>query len=369
MSAQFVHLRVHSEYSLVDSLIRVKELTSAAQQMGMSAIALTDQANMFATIKFYQSALASGVKPILGCDLWIHNADDPTRPFRQSVLCQNIVGYRNLIALISKAYQTHQILDRAVVPAEWFIEHNAGLLMLSGGVYGDVGQALLAGHEAHAQQRLAFWLTHFGDRFYLELQRTGRSQEEPYIAKAIDYAEQHQVPVVATNDVVFMQSSDYEAHEARVCINESRVLDDPRREHRYADQQYLKTADEMQSLFADCPAALANTVEIARRCTVELELGTLYLPEYPIPEGFDQSEFFQGEHALATVKAFVESALGLSETSPSEDQYKQVQLGMYFYMEAFEGLARRLREDHAQVDAPEFAEQRLQYEERLRFEL
>ena len=369
MSSQFVHLRVHSEYSLVDSLIRVQELTASAHSKGMPALALTDQANMFATIKFYQSALASGVKPILGCDLWIHNPDDPTHPFRQPVLCQNQAGYRNLIELISKAYQTQQILDRAVISPEWFDHHHTGLIMLSGGVYGDVGQALLAGHTELAQQRLTYWQTRFGDRYYLELQRTGRSQEEHYIAAAIEYAERFAVPVVATNDVMFMQPSDYEAHEARVCINESRVLDDPRREHRYSDQQYFKTADDMLALFSDCPAALENTVEIARRCTVELALGTLYLPEYPIPEGFDQSEFFQGEHALPQVQQFVESALSFGKDLLAEERNQQVRLGMYFYMEAFEGLIQRLKEDHRDADAADFAETRAQYEKRLRFEL
>lgn len=369
MSSQFVHLRVHSEYSLVDSLIRVQELTASAHSKGMTALALTDQANMFATIKFYQSALASGVKPILGCDLWIHNPDDPTHPFRQPVLCQNQAGYRNLIELISRAYQTQQILDRAVISPEWFDHHHTGLIMLSGGVYGDVGQALLAGHTELAQQRLTYWQTRFGDRYYLELQRTGRSQEEHYIAAAIEYAERFAVPVVATNDVMFMQPSDYEAHEARVCINESRVLDDPRREHRYSDQQYFKTADDMLALFSDCPAALENTVEIARRCTVELALGTLYLPEYPIPEGFDQSEFFQGEHALPQVQQFVESALSSGTDLSAEERNQQVRLGMYFYMEAFEGLTQRLKEDHRDADAAVFAETRAQYEKRLRFEL
>lgn len=369
MSSQFVHLRVHSEYSLIDGLIRVKELTSSAQQMGMTAMALTDQANMFAIIKFYQSALASGVKPIIGCDLWIHNPDDPTRPFRQPVLCLNQTGYRNLIELISKAYQTQQILDRAVLSAQWFDANNDGLLMLSGGVYGDVGQALITGHTELAQQRLEFWLDRFGDRYYFELQRTGRSQEEHYIAAALDWAERYAVPVVATNDVMFMQASDYEAHEARVCINESRVLDDPRREHRYSDQQYFKSADEMTALFSDCPAALENTVEIARRCTVELALGTLYLPEYPIPESFEQSEFFQGEHALPQVQQFVESALSPTNETSADELHQQVRLGMFFYLEAYQGLAQRLSENFESANTAEFFEQKARYEQRLRFEL
>jgi len=367
MSSQFVHLRVHSEYSLVDSLIRVKELTAAAQQMSMPAIALTDQANMFATIKFYQSALALGIKPIIGCDLWIENPEDPARPFRQPVFCQNQTGYRNLILLISKAYQAQQVHDRAIISSVWFEQHHAGLMMLSGGIYGDVGQALMNGHYELAQQRLEFWLALFGDRYYVELQRTGRSHDEQYIAVAIDWAERYDVPVVATNDVMFMQASDYEAHEARVCINESRVLDDPRREHRYSDQQYLKSAEEMMDLFADCPAAIANTLEIAKRCTVEIQLDQLYLPEYPIPEGFDQSSFFQGEHDIAKVTSFVESALDTHQSA--QDYPQQVRLGLYFFMEAFAGLEQRLQEDHVDVDQPEFAEHRDRYVQRLRFEL
>lgn len=367
MSSSFVHLRVHSEYSLVDSMIRVKELVAASKNLGMPAVALTDQSNMFAIIKFYQAALAVGVKPIIGCDLWVNNPDDPSRPFRQPILCQNEKGYQNLIKLLSRAYQTQQVHDRAIVSADWFEHYHEGLLMLSGGVYGDVGQALLAGHVELAQQRLEFWLQHLGDRYYIELQRTGRPQDEQYIAVAIDWAERFDVPVVATNDVVFLQGSDYEAHEARVCINESRVLDDPRREHRYSDQQFFKSADEMSALFSDCPSAITNTLEIAKRCTVEIELGQVYLPDYPIPEDFEQSEFFQGEHTLERVKSFVTSAL--PPDLPPDQHVKQIRLGQYFYMEAFQGLARRLAEDHDNAQTAEFAEQREIYTQRLHFEL
>ncbi|WP_205849068.1 DNA polymerase III subunit alpha [Natronospirillum operosum] len=370
MSTPFVHLHVHTEYSLVDSLNRIKPLVKAAADTGMPALAITDQSNFYGLIKFYTAAMAAGVKPLLGADLWLENPDEPERPFRVHFLCQSQRGYKNLIELISRGYQHNQIHDRAVVTRAWLEELNEGLIVLSGANYGDVGQAILRGNEPAVEQRLAWWQQHFPGRYYLELHRTRRAGDDQHVAAAVQLAEKHGLPVVATNDVVFLQAEDFEAHEARVCINESMALDDPRREHRFSDQQYLKTPAEMAELFGDIPSALENTLEIARRCTVEVELGTYYLPEYPIPDDLEQSPFFQGELSLAAVRADVEAAMQEKwagrEQEPEYEQ--QVRLGIFFHKVSYEGLEERLQQDH-DTSAPDFPQVRQQYLERLRFEL
>ncbi|MCH8552334.1 MAG: DNA polymerase III subunit alpha [Natronospirillum sp.] len=370
MSTAFVHLHVHTEYSLVDSLNRIKPLVKAAAEAKMPALAVTDQSNFYGLIKFYNAALAAGVKPLLGADLWLENPDEPARPYRVPFLCQNQQGYKNLIDLISRGYQSNQIDDRAVVRREWLESVNEGLIVLSGANYGDVGQAILRGNDSVAEQRLAWWQQHFPGRYYLELQRTGRPGDEQHVGAAVALAERFQLPVVATNDVMFLQADDFEAHEARVCINESTALDDPRREHRFSDQQYLKSADEMAALFSDLPSAIENTVEIARRCTVEVELGTYYLPEYPIPDDLEQDAFFQGEFSLEKIRADVEAAMQdkWAGREQEPDYQQQVRLGIYFHKVSYEGLEERLKTDH-DPSATDFPVLRQQYLERLRFEL
>ncbi len=295
MEPAFIHLRVHSEYSLVDGLVRVKPLVARLVEMGMPAVALTDQCNMFALVRFYQAALGSGVKPISGVDVWIRNPEDANTPFRLLLLVQNQVGYNNLTCLVSRSYREGQHLGRPMLEREWLEGNADGLIALSGGREGDLGRALLAGNEEEAQRRLAGWQGLFGDRYYLELTRTGRPEEEFCLHACVALAEKYDVPVVATNDVRFLSPEDFEAHEVRVCIHDGRTLDDPRRPRLYNEQQYLRTPEEMQTLFADIPEALENSVEIARRCTIELTLGKNYLPDFPIPEGMTIDEYFAGE--------------------------------------------------------------------------
>ncbi len=330
MEATFVHLRVHSEYSLVDGLVRVKPLVKQVASAGMPAVALTDQSNLFALVRFYQAALAAGVKPIAGVDLWLHNPDDANNPFRLVLLVQNQVGYKNLTRLVSRSYRENQHLGRPLVEREWLSGNTDGLIALSAGRYGDVGRALLAGNHAEAERLLGEWLSLFGDRYYLELHRTGRADEERCLHDSVALASDYGVPVVATNDVHFLQADDFDAHEVRVCIHEGRTIDDPRRPKNYSEQQYLRSPDEMQALFADIPEALANTVEIAKRCTIELTLGKNFLPDFPIPEGMSIDEFLAAESR--------------------------------------KGLEWRL-ERIFDVNAPEFAEQRKVYDERLQIEL
>ncbi|WP_339896985.1 DNA polymerase III subunit alpha [uncultured Gilvimarinus sp.] len=293
MTAQFVHLRLHTEYSLSDSLIRIKPLAARLQELGMPACGVSDQTNFYGLIKFYKTMQGQGVKPIVGCDFLINGADSEAKATLITLLAMDDTGYKNIIALISRAYQKGQQQGVAYVERTWVSEFSGGVIALSGGRLGDVGLSLLSGRNAQARTELAHWMKEFPGRFYLELQRTGREYEESYLHAAVALADEVQCPVVATNDVRFLHQDDFEVHEARVCIAEGRTLDDPRRERRYSEQQYLRSADEMQELFSDIPEALTNSVEIAKRCTVNIQLGDYFLPQYPISDGMTENEFFE----------------------------------------------------------------------------
>ncbi len=291
--AQFVHLRVHSEFSLVDSLVRIKPLIKEVAERGMAAVAVTDQANMCSLVRFYQNAQGAGLKPICGCDIWVENPVPDEPPTQLVLLCMNTTGYKNLMEIISKGFQENQHQGKALIKREWIFAQNEGLIALSGGRRGEIGHTLLGGHPQLADQLMEDWLQAFGGRFYLEIQRTSRPGDEEYLHAAVELAGRMDVPVVATNDVMFMDQDDFEAHEARVCIGEGRTLDDPRRPRNYSDEQYLKTPAEMCELFSDIPEAIANSVEIAKRCSVDVPLGTYYLPDFPVPEGMTMDEYFR----------------------------------------------------------------------------
>ncbi len=292
MTTRFVHLHLHSEYSLVDSTIRIKGLVDACVRAGMPAVALTDECNMFALVKFYKACSAAGIKPISGCDLWISAPDDP-RPWRLNLLCQNRAGYLNLSRLVSRAWREGQHSGRALIDAGWLhAEATHGLIALLGRE-SEVGRiALNQGLDA-ALAKLRPLTRLFPDRLYLELTRCGRDGEENWNTLALALAVELDLPVVASNDVRFLLQDDFEAHEARVCINQGRVLADNKRPRDYSNQQYLKSPDEMAALFADIPEALENTVELARRCNVELEFGTYYLPDFPVPDGHDLGSYIR----------------------------------------------------------------------------
>ncbi|MCG6937172.1 MAG: DNA polymerase III subunit alpha [Gammaproteobacteria bacterium] len=288
----FIHLRVHTEYSLVDGVVRVKPLMQALAEDNTPAVALTDQSNLFAMVKFTRAALAAGIKPVIGVDALVRYGKNQEAPFQMVLLAQNKKGYLNLSELISRSYLEGQHRGQPIIQAEWIEQYAEGIIALSGGRNGDIGRALLAGQADQARQRLKHWTGCFKDRFYIELQRTGRENEEAYIAAAVELATEFDIPVVATNDVRFLKADDFEAHETRVCIHDGRTLDDPRRPKNYSEQQYLRTAGEMQALFADIPEALVNTVEIARRCNLEIQLGKSYLPQFPIPQGETEASYF-----------------------------------------------------------------------------
>jgi len=302
VSIPFIHLRVHSEFSIIDGLVRVKPLINTCVEQQVPAVALTDQSNLFALVKFYKNALSNGVKPIAGADIWLENPATAAQPFRCTLFAQNAEGYGNLIRLISQAHLEGQYLGTAIVKKAWLADSHTGLIMLSGAREGDVGAALIAGHFEQAVELAGYWASVFDDRYYIELQRTGSANELVYLRDAMTLAETLELPVVATNDVRFLKRSDFEAHEARVCIHEGRTLDDPRRPREFTDHQYLKSVSEMNELFSDIPEALENTVEIARRCNLEIELGNNYLPSYPVPEGITLEEFFKEESRQGLAK-------------------------------------------------------------------
>ena len=285
MTGPFIHLHVHSEYSLYDSVVRIKSLVACAKENAMPAVALTDMANMFAVVKFYRAAVAAGIKPVIGSDVWIENSADHNKPFRLLLLCQDIEGYRNLSRLLTRAYLEGQHSGRPCISRDWIEKFSGGLIVLSGAQQGDVGQALLSNNTVLAGELLANYRQLFGDRFYIELQRTGQQYQEEYVHSAVALAAEMSIPVVATNHVHFLTSDEFEAHEVRVCIQDGRVLNDSRRPKRFTDQQYLRSTDEMSEVFADIPEALSNTLEIARRCNLKFIFGEYFLPHFPVPEG------------------------------------------------------------------------------------
>jgi DNA polymerase-3 subunit alpha len=293
MTQAFVHLRLHTEYSLVDGLVRVKPLIKAVAGAGMPAVAVTDMSNMCSLVKFYKTAMGAGVKPICGADIWMASAEEDGPLTRLTLLAMNAKGYRNLTELISRGWSEGQSNDLVIIQRDWVKDSAEGLIALSGAREGEVGMALLAGDEALAETRLREWMAVFPDRFYLEVQRTSRVGDEEYLHAAVALADRVEAPLVATNDVRFIKQDDFEAHETRVCIGEGRTLDDPRRPRHYSDQQYLKSAAEMWELFSDLPEALENTVEIAKRCNIEVQLGKYFLPDFPTPNGMGIDDYLR----------------------------------------------------------------------------
>lgn len=283
MAPTFVHLHLHSEYSLTDSTLRIAALAQRCVALGLPAVAITDTSNLFALVKFFKAAEAAGIKPIAGADIWL--SEDKQPPARLTLLCQNQTGYLSLSRLITRSYLQGHHGDFVAIKPEWLYHDHTGLIVIAGRE-SPIGQLLAAGRREQALVLLREWQEKFGDRLYLELTRTGREGEENFNAAALELASQCHLPVIASNDVRFLDREDFEAHEARVCIATGRVLDDPKRPREYSAEQYLKSPEEMAALFSDAPEALENTVELAKRCNLELALGTYYLPDFPVPEDY-----------------------------------------------------------------------------------
>lgn len=301
----FVHLRLHSEYSIVDGIVRIDEAIAAAREDAMPALALTDLSNMFGLIKFYQSACRAGIKPIAGCEVWIGNDHEPGEPYRILLLCQSTTGYLRLCRLLSQAYRLNNHRGRAIVKKSWF-ETDAigseGLIALSGGISGEITRLLLLADTMAAETAARDWARLFPDRFYLEIQRCGQPNEETWVRATLHLASRLELPVVATHPVQFLQPEDYRAHDVRVCIAQGYVLGDQRRPKEFTTEQYFKTQSQMVELFSDVPAALANSVEIARRCSLLLDLNITRLPTFPTPAGIGIERYLreQAQSGLET---------------------------------------------------------------------
>ena len=328
LNTSFVHLRLHSEFSIVDGAVRIDDAIAAAVADEMGALALTDLANVFGLVKFYQSSRKEGVKPIVGCDIWLTNQQERDKPARMLLLVKNHQGYLNLCEILSKASLTNQYRGRAEVDATWLADFSEGLIALSGARLGDVGQALLAGQHEEAVGRAKYWQTVFPNSYYIEIQRSGHPQDEAHLHDAVHLACELNLPVVATHPIQFMKPEDFTSHEARVCIAEGEVLANPKRVKKFTPEQYFKSQAQMQELFSDLPAALTNTVEIAKRCNLSLTLGKPRLPDFPVPEGMTLDDYLMDK--------------------------------------AMEGLHKHL--EHLYPDADERERQRPNYEVRLKFE-
>ena len=326
---RFVHLRLHTEFSVSDGLVRVSEAVDRARAAGMPALGLTDLSNTFGWIKFYRAARGAGVKPVFGCDVWVSNAADRNRPSRLLLLVQHREGYRRLCELLSRAYQENPHRGRAEIDPDWLAEGTDGLIALSGGDAGNVAQALLDDKPDAARAAAEAWAALFPGRYYLELQRFGQPHTERLIDGLLDIGVALNLPAVATHPIQFLAADDFKAHEARVCIAEGMMLGDPRRPRAFTAEQYFKSPDEMAELFADLPEALQNSIEIAKRCNLTLELGKSRLPDFPTPDG-----------------------MGLDD---------------YIRQRSYEGLAERMA--HLYPDEAARAAKLPEYTERLEFEL
>lgn len=287
---KFVHLKIHSDFSMIDGLSKVPPLVKKVAEMGMPAMAITDFTNLCGVVKFFSTAHGCGIKPIVGADFLVQSDEFGDELTKLTILAADNAGYKNLTLLISKAYLRGHIQNQPVLDKSWLIEHAEGILLLGGGKSGDVGKALLKGNTQLVEQCVDFYQQYFSNRYYIELMRTGRADEENYLHFAVELAEQKDLPVVATNDVMFLSPDLFDAHEIRVAIHDGYTLEDPRRPKHYSAQQYLRSEEEMCELFADIPEALANSVEIAKRCNVTIRLGEYFLPNFPT-DGMPIEEF------------------------------------------------------------------------------
>ena len=329
MQPSFVHLRLHSEYSIVDGIVRVDDAVAAAAADGMPALALTDLSNVFGMVKFYKAARGAGVKPIVGCDVWLTNDADRDKPFRLLLLVQSYAGYLRLCELLTRAYRSNQYRGRVELHREWFTELGTdGLIALSGAHHGDVGQALIADNSEVAAKLAQAWAQLFPNRFYIEVQRPGPGAMtagaavvpvETCVQRSLKLAAQVKLPVVATHPVQFLRADDFRAHEARVCISEGHMLSDRRRPKLFTEQQYFLKQEEIGNIFKDLPEALANSIEIAKRCNLVLELGKSKLPLFPTPNNESLDEYLRAcAHQGLEVRL-----LGLYANAEARDKERQ----------------------------------------------
>jgi DNA polymerase-3 subunit alpha len=310
MNSSFAHLSLHSEYSIVDGICRLDETLAQAAASGITAVALTDQCNMFAQVKFYKAALKQKIKPILGADVWLQHENDPSQHSLVTLLCQNQIGYHHLTCLISQSYTQGQNLSVPVITRDWFNQSHEGLIVLCGGPKSEIGKAILGNQLEEAKRVIQGFIQRLGNRFYLTVQRIGAEHEALCNRQILQWATLYKCPVVATNQVRFLKSTDFDAHEARVCIHEGNTLADPSRPRHYTAQQYLRSADEMKQLFAEMPGVIENALEIAKRCTVKLQLGRVCLPDFQLPSGQSMESYFQVQASAGLQQRFDKNQCG-----------------------------------------------------------
>ena len=327
MTANFVHLRLHSEYSLANGIVRIPALVDRCEEMGMPSVAITDLTNFYGLVKFFKKTKAQGIKPVFGVDLWVENLDKPAEPFPLCLLVQNATGYKNACILISKSYQEGQNFGKAITQRAWLERHSEGLIALSGGVRGELGQALLSS-SIKLPELLADIKRLFPNRFYLELHRTAKPRQEEYIALAVQCAHEHQLPVVATNEVHFLDKMSFDSHEVRVCIHQGFTITDKRRAVEFTQEQHLKSPEEMCALFADIPSAIDNTLEIAKRCTFSLEIGDYHLPEFPVPEGETIESHLRSETQLGLERILARLGDQAEQHRPVYEDRMEFELGI-----------------------------------------
>ena len=329
MSAAFAHLHVHSEYSLVDSTLRIPELVQACATRGVPALAITDRNNLFALVKFQAAAEKAGIKPIAGADVLL--ADGDATASRMTLLCRDREGYLALSRLLTRMWMHGHRVDGVVAKPEWLRADTHGLFALAGR-HSPPGQLFADGREADALAALRDWRRGFGENLHLELTRCGLPGETEWNAFALHAAGSLGLPVVASNDVRFLDRDGFEAHDARVCIASGRVLDDTRRPHDYSAEQYLKSAEEMAALFADVPDAIDNTLALAQRCNFELALGTYYLPAFPVPSDETLESWIRGQAREGLAKRLEKSPLAPDKTREDYDARLELELGVIVEM-------------------------------------
>jgi DNA polymerase III subunit alpha len=319
----FIHLRVHTEYSVSDSTVRIDQLVARAKEDRMGALAITDSSNLFGMVKFYKAARGAGVKPIVGADCWVANDTDRDKPSRILLLVRTHAGYLKLCDVLTRAWLENPHRGRAELSRDWLAQGCEGLIALSAAQAGDVGQALAAGNLAAAERAARFWSAAFPGSFYVELQRADAPGTEGYINAALALAAKLDLPVVATHPVQFLDQSDFQAHEARVCIAEGYTLSDTRRPRRFTESSYCKTQTEMGELFADIPEALANSVEIAKRCNLKLELGRPKLPLFPTPDGISLEDYLVAQAKEGLAKRLVHLYPDAAARAAAEPTYME----------------------------------------------
>ena len=293
MKKSFIHLHLHSEYSISDSLIRINNLIEEASSNNYPSVAITDQNNIFSLVKFYKLAINNGVKPIIGIEVDMKSNDSKSSFSRVVLLCKNMVGFKNLSNLITDSYLNLNEGNNFLVSQEELSKRSEGLIALSGGIYGDLANSIRSGKQDLINSSISYWKKNFPDSFYIEITRTGKDFEDEYISYAQEISEKHNIPLVASNDVRFINKKDYQAHEVRVCINNGSYLKDEKRNSEYNENQYFKSSDEMEELFSDIPAAIENSFEIAKRCNLQLPLGDTAMPIFPLDDGQDENEYFK----------------------------------------------------------------------------